>query len=100
MIFIFKQPLPFQEHLFSRFNLIDNNLSESFVLSASGECQFPERPILQLSAHSQINLWGYWLVFSDNDSGVEKRFIFKDSLCVEDQARVARTILRVRNSQS
>ena len=75
-------------------------MSTHFVLSETGECQFSARPILQLSAHSQINLWGYWLVFTDKDSSVAKEYIFKDSLSAKDSARLARTILRMRNSQS
>lgn len=70
----------------------------SFVLSKTGACQFTEQEILQISANSQINLWGYWLVFSPHDSALAKIFIFKDSLSHEDQARLARTIKRVQTS--
>jgi len=68
--------------------------TEHFLLDDSGRCQFNNQQKLQLSASSQINLWGYWLVFTD--TCVTQKFIFKDSLTAKDQARVARTIMRIR----
>ncbi|WP_157673891.1 hypothetical protein [Cognaticolwellia beringensis] len=67
----------------------------SFVLSDTGECQFTGQAALQISANSQINLWGYWLVFTPKNFAITKHFIFKDSLSSEDQARLARSIMRV-----
>lgn len=75
-----------------------NSTTVTFILSDTGECQFNNRKILQISVNSQINLWGYWLVFTKNDTGLSKQFIFKDSLSSEDQARLARTIMRVQQS--
>jgi hypothetical protein len=49
-----------------------------------------------MSAKSQINLWGYWLVFTKSDAALKKHFVFKDSISRQDQARIARTILRVK----
>jgi hypothetical protein len=72
--------------------------STSFVLSDSGECQFLGQEKLYISANSQINLWGYWLVFTENDALLTKMFIFKDSLSSEDQARLARTIIRIQKT--
>jgi len=66
------------------------------VLLQTGECQFVAQQTVQLSASSQINLWGYWLVFTANDSDLSQRFIFKDSLSAQDQARLARTIMRAK----
>jgi hypothetical protein len=68
--------------------------TEHFLLDDTGGCQFNNQQKLQLSVNSQINLWGYWLVFTDT-SAIQK-FIFKDSLSAKDQARVARTIMRIR----
>ena len=70
---------------------------KSFVLSQTGECQFIAQQRLQLSAKSHLNLWGYWLIFKPNDTKSSKFFIFKDSLSSQDQARLARTIMRVKN---
>ncbi|TWX72570.1 hypothetical protein ESZ39_08315 [Colwellia sp. C1TZA3] len=69
----------------------------NFVLSDTGECQFHHQKVLQISANSQINLWGYWLVFTRRDAVTAQHFIFKDSLSSKDQARLARTILRVKS---
>tara|TARA_R110000850_G_scaffold244299_1_gene369133 strand:+ start:679 stop:1101 length:423 start_codon:yes stop_codon:yes gene_type:complete len=69
---------------------------DDFVLLQTGECQFVAQQTVQLSASSQINLWGYWLVFTANDSDLSQRFIFKDSLSAQDQARLARTIMRAK----
>lgn len=73
-----------------------SDISGNFVLSDMGECQFNSQDILQISAKSQINLWGYWLVFKKNDAALKKHFVFKDSLSRQDQARIARTILKVK----
>ena len=72
--------------------------TDFFLLTDTGECQFNNRKPLQLSAQSQINLWGYWLIFTD--SSVSKKYIFKDSLSAKDQARMARTIMRLRQFPS
>ena len=64
-----------------------------FLLTDIGQCQFSHEQKQQLSSSSQINLWGYWLVFTD--SQIKSRFIFKDSLSEKDQARMVRTIMRV-----
>ena len=77
---------------------LENQTIENFILSDTGECQFNNKAALQISAHSQINVWGYWLVFANSDAVFTKHFIFKDSLSNEDQARIARTILRIKNS--
>ena len=75
-----------------------NKTRENFILSDTGECQFSGMQPIQLAANSQINLWGYWLVFIPNDVKFRQCFIFKDSLSEQDQARLARTITRVRMS--
>ena len=72
--------------------------TDFFLLTDTGECQFNNRKALQLSAQSQVNLWGYWLIFTD--SSVSKKYIFKDSLSAKDQARMARTIMRLRQFPS
>ena len=72
--------------------------TDFFLLTDTGECQFNNRKTLQLSAQSQVNLWGYWLIFTD--SSVSKKYIFKDSLSAKDQARMARTIMRLRQFPS
>ncbi len=74
-------------------------IRSNFVLTDSGACQFVGQAPLQLSANSQINLWGYWLIFSTSDDGFSKCFIFKDSLTGENQSRLARTIMRVQKSR-
>jgi len=76
----------------------NGSASVNFVLSDTGECQFNNQKTLQISARSQINLWGYWLVFIHNDQGLSKQYIFKDSLSNKDQARLARTIIHVQQS--
>jgi hypothetical protein len=76
---------------FSRYTI---QKTEHFLLDDIGGCQFNNQQKLQLSASSQINLWGYWLVFTDTCA--TQKFIFKDSLSAKDQARVARTIMRIR----
>jgi hypothetical protein len=86
------------EQLFKLKPSIKTCIANNFILSDSGECQFNHKNILQLSANSQINLWGYWLVFTKSDVALKQYFIFKDSLSSEDQARIARTILRMKNS--
>jgi hypothetical protein len=68
----------------------------NFLLFKTGECQFFAGKTVKLSASSQLNLWGYWLVFTANDSQWSQLFIFKDSLSKQDQARLARTIMRVK----
>jgi hypothetical protein len=72
--------------------------TDFFVLTDMGECQCSGQAILQLSANSQINLWGYWLVFTN--SAANSKYIFKDSLSAKNQARIARTIMRMRQSPS
>lgn len=84
---------------FILFTAAKNSTTVSFILSETGEWQFNNQKGLQISAHSQINLWGYWLVFTKNETGLSKQFIFKDSLSSEDQARLARTIMRVQQLQ-
>tara|TARA_R110000737_G_scaffold106215_2_gene139109 strand:+ start:8075 stop:8338 length:264 start_codon:yes stop_codon:yes gene_type:complete len=81
------------------FTSTDNKTTTHFVLLETGICQFNDRQALQISTHSQINLWGYWLVFTSSDTALTKYFIFKDSLSSEDQARLARTIIRVKNTR-
>jgi hypothetical protein len=78
-------------------SVIADKSTTSFVLSDTGECQLNERESLQISAHSQTYLWGYWLIFNENGSAIDKIFIFKDSLCKIDQARLARAIFRVKS---
>ncbi len=68
--------------------------ADFFVLTGTGECQFSGQKTLQLSASSQINLWGYWLAFTG--SSASNKYIFKDSLSTKEQARVSRTIMRMR----
>tara|TARA_R110000744_G_scaffold112531_7_gene211178 strand:- start:1721 stop:1963 length:243 start_codon:yes stop_codon:yes gene_type:complete len=77
------------------FTASEDKNATSFILSDTGECQFSGQEPLQISANSQINLWGYWLVFTPKDFAITKQFIFKDSLSSEDQARLARSIMRV-----
>lgn len=69
--------------------------AESFLLTATGECQFNQHEPMQLSAKSQINLWGYWLIFAASKTNQSACFIFKDSLSSQDQARIARAIIRI-----
>jgi len=76
----------------------ENKTRDHFTLSDTGECQFSDKQPIQLAANSQINLWGYWLVFVSNDVKLKQYFIFKDSLSEQDQARLARTITRVKMS--
>lgn len=80
------------------FTPLSHNITTSFVLSDSGECQFIGQEKLYISANSQINLWGYWLVFTKSDALLTKMFIFKDSLSSQDQARLARTIIRIQKT--
>ncbi|MBA6415862.1 hypothetical protein H4J50_07515 [Colwellia sp. 6M3] len=86
------------EELFNLKPSIKTCITNNFTLSDTGECQFSHKNILQLSANSQINLWGYWLVFTKSEAGLKQYFVFKDSLSSEDQARIARTILRMKNA--
>ena len=72
----------------------DKPQNDKFLLTEDGQCQFSPNEHRQISPNSQINLWGYWLVFTD--STLASQFIFKDSLSTIDQTRVARTILRVK----
>lgn len=81
------------------FSSIDNKATRHFILSETGVCQFNDHQALQISHHSQVNLWGYWLVFATNDSALKQYFIFKDSLSCQDQARLARTVMRVKTAQ-
>lgn len=81
---------------FSLNTSISHSILGNFVLSDTGECQFNSQEILQISAKSQINLWGYWLVFTKSDAALKKHFVFKDSISRQDQARIARTILRMK----
>ena len=76
----------------------EHNTTRFFVLSDSGLCQFNNKSAVQISANSQINLWGYWLVFKTSDEVLANQFIFKDSLSSQDQARLARTLMRVQKS--
>ena len=90
--------MPFVEEAYMLFNSTDNQSTKYFILSATGLCQFNDRKLLQISAKSHINLWGYWLVFTTSDIASRQCFIFKDSLSSEDQARLARTIIRIKTS--
>jgi len=83
---------------FMLFNSTDNQSTKYFILSETGLCQFNDRKLLQISDKSHINLWGYWLVFTTSDIAFRQCFIFKDSLSSEDQARLARTIIRIKTS--
>lgn len=67
--------------------------NDAFILTEVGQYQADQLQY-QLSTASHINLWGYWFVFLDKK--VPSRFIFKDSLSKQDNARVARTIMRLR----
>jgi len=98
VFFYCQAPAPLATKWLLLFNSIDAKTSAFFVLSATGICQFNHRATLQISANSQINLWGYWLVFTTGDAALTKLFIFKDSLSSEDQARLARTIMRMQKS--
>lgn len=73
-------------------------LTQVFLLTTTGSCQFSDKPKQQLSCASQINLFGYWLVY--DEKGIDNVFIFKDSLSAQNQARVARTIMRVQQPQN
>jgi hypothetical protein len=98
VVFVFWQvPALLTSKWFSLFTSIEDKTAASFVLSDTGECQFNGQEALQISTNSQINLWGYWLVFTSNDKTLANRFIFKDSLSREDQSRLSRTILRVKS---
>jgi len=94
-IFLFQQlPVLVINKWLKLFTSSEDKNATSFVLSDTGECQFSGQAALQISANSQINLWGYWLVFSANNFADTQYFIFKDSLSCEDQARLARSIMR------
>lgn len=80
-------PLPF-------FSIYFLQKRHFFALTETGKYQLSNRKEQQLSSSSQINLWGYWLVFIDQKRSSE--FIFKDSLSEQDQARVARIIMRLK----
>ncbi|MBA6327027.1 hypothetical protein H4J46_03535 [Colwellia sp. MB02u-6] len=98
IIFLYRQtPAPLASQWLMLFTSSKDKNKANFVLSDTGECQFNHQKSLQISSHSQINLWGYWLVFSSRDTVTAQHFIFKDSLSSEDQARLARTILRVKS---
>lgn len=84
----------FQYNPFSLFSICFLQKSRFFVLTETGKYQLCNRKEQQLSSSSQINLWGYWLVFIDQKRSSE--FIFKDSLSEQDQARVARIIMRLK----
>ncbi len=72
--------------------------TDYFSLTELGLYQGVDSEKQQLSPSSQINLWGYWLVFMDKKRS--NQFIFKDSLSERDQARVARIIIRLRHIQN
>ncbi|WP_310733178.1 protein YgfX [Colwellia sp. MB02u-10] len=98
IIFLYRQaPAPLASQWLMLFTSSKDKTKANFVLSDTGECQFNHQKSLQISANSQINLWGYWLVFSSRDAVTAQHFIFKDSLSSKDQARLARTILRVKS---
>lgn len=90
----------FWQVLTARF--IDKNelLIERFVLSENGICQFADI-CQQLSARSQINPLGYWLIFQKPllRTNVSRVFIFNDSLSKQDNARIARVIRKLRHHQ-
>lgn len=92
----------FMLHLIAKLLYFLNNSNTEknycFILTECGECQFSHEQKLQISTKSQINLWGYWLVFTDNTR--TSQFIFKDGLSVIDQARIGRTINRVKQFKS
>ncbi|MFT5634594.1 MAG: hypothetical protein ACI89T_000020 [Cognaticolwellia sp.] len=99
IIFLYRQvPASIANKWLALFTSSEDTATTNFVLSAKGECQFNQQETWKICANSQINLWGYWLVFSKEDTAVAKQFIFKDSLSSEDQARIARTIMRVKTS--
>lgn len=99
IIFLYRQvPESIANKWLDLFTSNEDAATTDFVLSATGECKFNQQETWQICANSQINLWGYWLVFSKEDTAVAKQFIFKDSLSSEDQARIARTIMRVKKS--
>jgi hypothetical protein len=98
IILLYRQvPAPIASQWLMLFTSSKDKIKANFVLSDTGECQFNHQKDLQISANSQINLWGYWLVFSSEDAVTVQHFIFKDSLSSKDQARLARTILRVKS---
>jgi hypothetical protein len=90
-------PRPIASQWLMLFTSSTDKTTANFVLSDTGECQFNHQKSLQISANSQIYLWGYWLVLSSRDAVTAQHFIFKDSLSSKDQARLARTILRVKS---
>lgn len=79
-------------------NIAHVNKHCCFTLTDYGQCQFSDEKKSQISPNSQINLWGYWLVFTDNT--MVNKFVFKDSLSAIDQARIGRTINRVKQFPS
>ncbi|WP_085283562.1 hypothetical protein [Colwellia chukchiensis] len=89
---------PVQQQWLAYFFRKSDLATANFLLSSSGQCRFNEHQLGQLSRDSQLYLWGYWLIFHVNDNAPANRFIFKDSLTVQDQARLARAILRVQTS--
>ena len=66
--------------------------TDYFSLTEVGQYQGIDLQKQQLSSSSQINLWGYWLIFIDKNQ--PSKFVFKDSLSLQDRARLARVILR------
>jgi len=98
ILFIYRSLPVSLTHQWLMFLSVDETTT-SFVLSDTGECQLNEQEVLQISTNSQTYLWGYWLIFNENDRAIDKIFIFKDSLCKIDQARLARAIFRMKNSR-
>lgn len=70
--------------------------TQSLLLFSDGRCQFAHQPCFALTKNSRVGLCGYWLVFEKNTVKNTRQFIFKDSLSAQDNAILARTIIRLR----
>ena len=96
-VYLYRQlPSPLAKKYLLLITSSKHKVITNFLLFKTGECQFFAGKTVKLSASSQLNLWGYWLVFTANGSQRSQLFIFKDSLSKQDQARLARTIMRVK----
>ena len=100
------------------FTFLCQQNTENFTLTETGEYQ-SQHAHGQLSEQCQSNFFGYWLVFyviadqsqqyrsqahqsqqnQSQSATLNKHFIFKDGLNRQDQARLARIIIRMQKAQ-